>query len=384
MVGFVKKIANWLFDHIPGKRYIVFESIPLFADNTRPVYEEMIRRGIQEKYKLIWVTIDDKVEIEIPHAKILRINDKRLLSKIYMKWVFLRAVCFISCNWFLSSYRKGQYSMFLSHGLILKRTITYYTIPERMEEITGISTHFLPDVAKDSNSDINKWRILGFPRNDVLFHSDVNVHALFPETDFNKMVYWMPTYRQHARAQFAHSAIAMPILYNEEIAEKINACAKECGVLIIVKPHFVQDVSLIKKMNLSHLQFIDEKFLVENKIKNYALLGKADAMITDYSSVYCDYLLLNRPMGLCWDDFDDYKEHVGFSIDPDIIMVGGEKIYNADDMCGFIQRLSEGTDLLKEERTALLNQLHDHKDDKSTERVVNHIMDKLKAMESKQ
>lgn len=378
MKKWIKSMAAWVLDHFPGKRYIVFESIPLYADNTRPVYEEMIRREIYKDYKLIWVTTSDTVEIEIPHAKVLRISDKGFLSKLYFEWVFLRAVCFISCNLVLPRYRQGQYSFFLTHGTVLKRCISYYTIDEKVDEIAGVSTYLLPYAAEDSNSDINKWRVLGFPRNDLLFHSDVDVHTLFQGTEFDNLVYWMPTYRQNKSGTQTHSATAMPILYNEEIAVKINACAQECGVLVVVKPHFAQDISKIKKMNLSHLKFIDEKFLVENGILNYALLAKADALLTDYSSVYHDYLLLNRPIGLCWDDIEDYTEHVGFAIDPDIVMAGGEKIYNEDDLCGFIQRLSQGIDQLKEERSALRDLIYDHKDDKATERVVNHIMKKIK------
>ena len=66
-------------------------------------------------------------------------------------------------------------------------------------------------------------------------------------------------------------------------------------------------------MTLSNLVFINDAFLSDNGIINYELLGVADALLTDYSSVYYDYLLLDRPIGLCWDDYEEYKAN-GFKV----------------------------------------------------------------------
>ena len=38
---------------IPMRKAIVFESKPDFADNSRPIYEEFVKRGINERYELI-------------------------------------------------------------------------------------------------------------------------------------------------------------------------------------------------------------------------------------------------------------------------------------------------------------------------------------------
>ena len=36
------------------RKTIVFESTPDFADNTFPVYEQLLRRGLDEKYTFVW------------------------------------------------------------------------------------------------------------------------------------------------------------------------------------------------------------------------------------------------------------------------------------------------------------------------------------------
>ena len=195
---------------------------------------------------------------------------------------------------------------------------------------------------------------LGFPRNDVLLSkSRKDVHALFPLHSFNKLVYWMPTYRQHKNVDLNHSSISMPILHDEKAAASLNDFASKHEVLIVVKPHPAQDVSRIKAMEMSNIVFIDDAFLSDHGYTNYELLGSSDALLTDYSSVFHDYLLTDRPIGLCWEDFDAYKKMEGFVIDIDLVGTGGEKLYNVEDLCGFIERIGSGVDLLREERAKL-------------------------------
>jgi len=186
--------------------------------------------------------------------------------------------------------------------------------------------------AQNYNCEEEKLVSLGYPRNDILFNEAKDLHGVFPDVMFDKVIYWLPTYRQHENGRLKCSETSMPILYNEDIAKQINECAKEQNILLVVKPHFVQDLSKIKKVQLSNLKFIDSEFLKEHNIDNYEMLGSCSALISDYSSVYYDYLLVDRPIGLCWDDFDSYNELEGFTVDPHEMLAGGEKIYTPEEL----------------------------------------------------
>jgi CDP-glycerol glycerophosphotransferase (TagB/SpsB family) len=100
-------------------------------------------------------------------------------------------------------------------------------------------------------------------------------------------------------------------------------------------------------------------------------------MVTDYSSVYYDYLLCDKPIGLCFDDFEEYKQREGFTVDVDYILSGGEKLYNKDDFCAFIERISKGEDNLPDERREIRDLIHLHVDNKASERTVEHILSEL-------
>jgi len=52
--------------------------------------------------------------------------------------------------------------------------------------------------------------------------------------------------------------------------------------------------------------------LEKKQIKLYELIGISDGLLSDYSSVAVDYLLLDRPLGYVLADYNIYKEKRGF------------------------------------------------------------------------
>lgn len=68
-----------------------------------------------------------------------------------------------------------------------------------------------------------------------------------------------------------------------------------------------------------------------------------DALLTEYSSVFYDYLLCGRPIGLCWEDFEEYNRNVGFTVDIDEALEGCERLYTVDALCAFIADVARGT-----------------------------------------
>ena len=63
------------------------------------------------------------------------------------------------------------------------------------------------------------------------------------------------------------------------------------------------------------------------------MLGSSDALITDYSSVYFDYLLLDKPIGFTVDDMELYIKDRGFIFNnPEEYMPGKRYIMNMNFM----------------------------------------------------
>jgi len=86
----------------------------------------------------------------------------------------------------------------------------------------------------------------------------------------------------------------------------LSRFAERENVLFVIKPHpYEHEVARLSKIGTF------------NNIKIYYgsdpqwLLKKSDVLITDYSSVYMDYLLLDRPIIFFPYDYNDYVERLG-------------------------------------------------------------------------
>ena len=363
---FLKSILHSLF---PNK-YIIFESIPDLSDNSKAVFDEMIKRGINNKYRLIWLVENDNYNYpKIKNVKYVTKNDKM------RKYYIVIAKCFICCNGFLYSDNPKQISFYLTHGTCIKKVSSYYTMPKQIQFCLSPSVEMKELQAKALDVDINKMVSLGYPRNDILGNISLDLHNYF-DNDFEKIIVWYPTFRQHSTGRGTGSIHSLPIIWDENSAVDLNEFAKQQKVIIVLKPHFVQDISKIKKLKLSNIVFIDDDFFVKNQISSYEFIGSCDALITDYSSVYFDYTLCDKPIGLVWEDYKEYESKPGFALDMDYYMQGGVKIFDLNDFKSFIFDVANDIDLLKKERRFIRDISNYSTDGKSSERVVNFIEEK--------
>lgn len=350
-------------------RYIVFESIPDYSDNTRAVFDEMIRRGLKNHYKFIWLCTKSNIVIPIEGVKCVH-------NRIFQLYYIIRSKCLISCNTFIYSFGHYQKAIYLCHGVPIK---TFgYKAPAGIDYVIGLSAVTNLIQSRELSIDVNKILTLGYPRNDSLYSKSRKEIGQFFDGEFNKIIIWYPTFRQHCSSNIPSATkYSIPIIHNPEDAIQINEIAKAENVLIVLKPHFSQDTSFIKDLSLSNILFIDDRFFLINNITSYELVGACDALITDYSSVYFDYLLCNKPVAAIWEDIDEYRKNRGFAIDVDYYMKGAVKIMNVDDYTLFIRQVANGIDSFSKQREEILDVVHKYKDNKSAKRVVDFIEDKI-------
>lgn len=373
----LKKIAKCVFVFFPIHNYILFESKPDLSDNTKAVFDEMLKRNLNEKYKFIWlVGEENKKYPSIKNVEYFNINKKIHILKY--EFLCICSKCLICCNSFLNTQRKGQVSFYLCHGTTVKSIRSYYTLPSDIDYMLIASEPSKKLMSYELNFDINRTYAFGFPRNDILTNININIKNII-KGDFDKIIVWYPTFRQHKCGYNTHSLDdGLPIIHDSETAIRINECAKENRVLIVIKPHFAQDISYIKNYSLSNIIFIDDEFFKDNNISSYEFIGSCDALISDYSSVYFDYLLCDKPMAVAWEDIEEYSKNPGFAIDMDYYLKGAEKIYTVEDFIGFIENVSNDNDRLKEEREEICKWANYSNDGKNASRVVDFIIEKAK------
>lgn len=351
------------------KKYIMMESSPDYTDNTYAVYRYLIEHNCLKNYKIVWLA--SKKDENIKSV----ILDERFSSLLKYYYYLFRSKVFVSCNKAIQKAQKNQISVFLCHGSKSKLTRDSYQLPKDLDYILVQADMFFEATKYGYDlSDHTKFITLGYPRNDdLLIQHNIDRQKLFGK-EFQKLIVWYPTFRQHKNGSVAVSNISLPVIHDEKAAVAINEKAKELGILIALKPHFAQDVSFIKQTQLSNLILFDDAFLAQNNIRSYQLLSLCDSLLTDYSSVYYDYLLCDKPIGLVWEDYEQYKEGQGFALDPDVVYSGGEKIFNVEDFCAYLERIANGEDLMQNERTQIKNLSNVYQDSNSSKRVAEFIM----------
>ena len=363
------------------KPCVIFESYPNFSDNTKQVFDEFVRRGLGKKYHLYWYVDKDTAAFFYSGVPVFwntnRVSMFKNRIRNFIYYNNIKAV--ILCNRHIvpEPFSHCYKSFYLTHGTTLKDVSSYYKIPNEVDYCISPSEYLREAFSISFDYDYNRIIPLGFPRNDVLSKEKINIKRIL-NTNCNKIIVWYPTYKQHNGGYKTGCKHALPIIHNRKNAEILNQYLNRKNVLIVLKPHFAQDLSYINDIKMSNIRFINDRFYSEHNIIPYQFLGSCDALITDYSSVYSDFLLCNKPIGLIWEDIEDYKKNPGLVPMYEDITCGTNKIYNLNDLMDFVKDVALEKDKFESERNNLRDKLNISTDGHNTERVVDFIIKKAK------
>ena len=136
---------------------------------------------------------------------------------------------------------------------------------------------------------------------------------------------------------------------------------------------FSQIKGLLHGSDYNPDQWLDRPDILEKDIELTELFKISDALITDYSGVYYDYLLLDNIIGFTVDDFEEYKKKKGFVFDNIEDYMAGEKIKNIEDLYKFIDNVIKSNDLYKKERNEMKIKFNKYLDAKSSERLAKYL-----------
>lgn len=367
------------------KNYIILESNPDLSDNTYALYKELLKNKVNEKYKIFWF-VDDNNKFKNIHIKNVHFINSfgkiSFLKKIKKAYININAKYIIDCNKLVCKRNINQKRLFLGHGMPYKSVSEYFSLIGNADYVLSLSPFFYDTLSKSISINKNKIVDLGLPRNDDLFSQVKNINIILKNKNYKKIVLWLPTYRQRMNSSSNLTMndsfpLGIPIIYDVEKLRDINDLLKELDILLVLKPHPVQDLSVIKAEDLSNFVILTNKDLEEANINLYEFLGQTDGLITDYSSVYYDYLLTDKPIAITTDDLEEYKKVFEFAYDDIFKVIKGEYINNLDDFKKFLNNISTGNDVAKEERLNAKDTLHKYKDGNSSKRVYDFLVNKM-------
>lgn len=383
----IKKLAEKIFQSnwYPNKK-ILLESVPDMSCQTYPVFQEMLKRGMNDEYKLIWLVTEKNAfkDVKIKNVKFKNYQPKNVFERIDRWYLLLTSRAMLYANRYIGKIFDKQLFIYLKHGTSLKSRLMHCNPDEKNESdyCIALSELFIQyDVLELGGLEENQLIITGYPRNDYLYEKKDFISLVYPDNSYSKVILWMPTFRKFDNSNRIDShfdfPMEIPCLYSKEDCIKLDDELRERNMLLILKPHPGQKLTSIKKLGLSNFVTLYNEELDSKGIQLYQFIGSTDALITDYSSVYYDYLLTEKMIGLTVDDFEDYKKDTGFVFDNVFDYVIGEHIVDCDSFITFIKNVYTGNDTLKEERKKANELENAYHDNRSSERVCDFIFQEL-------
>ena len=214
--------------------------------------------------------------------------------------------------------------------------------------------------------DPRKFRYLGQPRNDILMKyiksSDKEIlkQMMGNTPEYDKAILYCPTYRRYSATRFFPFA--------DFDLEHLNKFLEENRLIILMRGH-VYDKGL-EKQYLSE-RIMDFAFDVCNDINS--ALPDVDILVTDYASVYIDFLLLDRPCIFVPYDLEEYQAGRGLLYDDYDFWTPGYKVSTYKEFIFTIEEILSGQDFYKAKRQEINRQLNYHQTENSCERVFELI-----------
>jgi CDP-glycerol glycerophosphotransferase (TagB/SpsB family) len=220
----------------------------------------------------------------------------------------------------------------------------------------------------------------GYPRTDVLLSRDDDARFRMPEEERVidlcrayaksgvRVLLYMPTFRDWRN----DADRVIPIDW-----KAVDAMLQANDGALFCKLHPNDQARLPDLAGLSRVH------LIPSSVDPYPILKHTDALISDYSSIFFDYLLLDRPLVFYPYDLDDYRKYSRALYDEYDTVTPGAKAYDAAGLERTLTTLLSSYDEQARrhaaERAAVRSRFYEHVDDRASARLFDAIRERTAA-----
>lgn len=247
----------------------------------------------------------------------------------------------LSCKvWFTSTapplygvgFRKKYVILNLWHGIPLKKigmeqknlswfTRKYYKylFADNYEGVVTTSSHLVHIMSRSFLVEPERIKVWGQPRNDVLFSSNSEGKGLEEVFSgelppYEKVVLYAPTFRDHEPTQL--------FPFQDMDRECLCQWLEEKKIFLCIRLHLYDQTGYqwIQELDRtgSRIRFLNE----DRTVDIMEALKEFDLLITDYSSIYMDYLLTGKPILFLPYDQEAYLKERGMNFPYDQVTPG--------------------------------------------------------------
>ena len=232
--------------------------------------------------------------------------------------LFLKAKTLVMTHtlWDMGIFRpsKRKYQIHLWHGHSGPKADGYVSKRFTKENLSDVERHapYITKFLVTSRINLYFWAYakllhprqllpLGFPRNDALVQSNIKkpklAQFLLNLPKYNKLILYAPTYRIWAKTKF--------FPFNDFDLSDLENWLEQEQAIILIRPHMAEKIKIKESSRV-------RKFGSNLCYEINDILPEIDLLITDYSSISSDFLLLNRPIVYVAYDRDEFEKREGF------------------------------------------------------------------------
>lgn len=216
---------------------------------------------------------------------------------------------------------------------------------QRPDYLLAASSFFSETFARSFRIPVEQCLLIGYPRNVILNCSEAErmnfvkkyepdstktLISKFKEEDYDRVFIYLPTWRDSQRDFFSH----------DFDLKALDETLRQCNALLLLKPHANVALEASVVEGLTNVEF------VPSSVDIYPVLPYTDVLITDYSSVLYDYVLMeHKGMILYLYDFQEYEKERNFTRAFDDL-VFGKRVF---DFASLLTTIREGDYMMKED-----------------------------------
>lgn len=366
------KPKHWVFSSDYGKTY---------REGSKYLLEFMLKE--HPDYKCTFITLNPKVYTELQKKGIpceLNISLRGIFTIASAEYIFTTQ----SMDLFYAYPKKNRKFFYLVHGQPLKVALLQLTktdfgkkllkknlLQKIKQKITrallegdyqydfvSATSDFLKQYMEKEFDSRTKVKVLGMPRNDALFDDSRMEHEKWINDLKGKFIItYMPTHRAYGKG----SITPTPFKNRPDVQDWM----KKNNVVLLMKNHPNMAYKVPEQQNTECI--ID---ITKMGLDPQVCIYHSNVLITDFSSVWMDYLLLKRPiLFYIYDDFEtnDVGTYYDIRLDPP-----GHFCYNENELFDLIQKCRNNYEAMKPTEK-IIHKYHKYVDGKSCERYYKEL-----------
>ncbi len=344
----------WVFIGWHGR-----EGKEIFADNTKYLF--LHTSNNHPKIQAVWLARDRTLAKELTKHGYRSYYHQSLRGI----WYALRAgVTHIDAYLQPKNFRWSGRTVLvqLLHGKGMKKG-GYSTALPRPQDYIFCPSPFARDMLAPKFVGKATIKIAGYSRDAIFFesipgseiHVDTETQKHLTSRNYKKRILYAPTFRRGSDTAPLHHILD---------SEHLELWLAEHNYVLMLNLH-PKYLDQARSVESEHIHLITDSDI-------YPLLPSFDVLITDYSSIFTDFLLLDKPIIFYPYDLEEYTKKEGLTRPYDEI-TPGEKIRTAAEIIPALER-SINNDAWRSERERVRTLYHTHIDGKASERIISTLL----------